>query len=188
MDLLWLWIKQGIGHIMDIEAYDHLLYILALALPFLHKKLKPLIIHITAFTIGHSSALVIAALGNTPVTQQWVEIGILSSIIITCIANIAIPNQQTKRLTYLVTLIIGLIHGLGFGNYFRAMHGGFNSEFFISLAGFNIGVEIAQLIIVLIAYLLVQWLEKAAVVDNKRFIRTSSVILMCIASWLLYKL
>ncbi len=188
MDLLWIWMKQGLQHIFDLDAYDHMLYILVLALPFLHKKFRPLVYHITAFTLGHTLALAISALFTIPIDQFWIEVGILASILFTAFANIFLESKLASTLTYLITLCIGLIHGMGFGRYFKSIHSDNTGEFLTSLFGFNLGVELAQLIIVTIAYLLVQRLDKVAIVDNKQFVKSISIILFLVAAWLLYKL
>lgn len=180
--------KQGLQHIFDLDAYDHLLYIVVLSLPFLHKKFRSLVYHITAFTLGHTLALALSALFTIPIDQFWIEVGILASIMLTAFANVFLESKMANSFTYLLTLCIGLIHGMGFGRFFKSIHSDSNSEFIISLFGFNLGVELAQLIIVATAYFLVQRLEKIAIVDNKQFVKSISIILFFIAAWLLYKL
>jgi hypothetical protein len=189
MDLFWLWVKEGIWHILDLGAYDHLLYMVVLALPYLVKKFQPLILHITAFTLGHSASLALSSLGVVAISMKYVEYGILLSIILTALSNVLFgENTKTNKFTYLITLAIGCIHGLGFAGFFKSLHSTINQEFVISLLGFNIGVEIAQLMIVLLAFFGVNRLQKVAVVNNKRFVKSISSIILCIAVWLLYKL
>lgn len=148
-EILQVWIDQGIKHILDLKAYDHLLYIVALSLPFALGKYKTLAIQVTAFTIGHTIALVIAANSSLPIPKLWIEIGILISILLTAIYGIAFnTKKELSPLHYIVTLSVGCIHGLGFGNFFAQMHPDKGTEFLTSLIGFNLGVEVGQLFII----------------------------------------
>ena len=149
-EVFQIWIGQGIQHILDLDAYDHLLYLIALSIPFaVHGKYKTLGIQITAFTLGHTLALVIAANLYLPFPKIWVEFGILISILLTALYSIGFSSKnQPSLLHYVLTLGVGCIHGLGFGSFFSQMHPDKGREFLSSLIGFNLGVEIGQLIIV----------------------------------------
>ncbi len=149
-EVLQLWIGQGIRHIIDLDAYDHLLYIIALSLPFSLGRYRILTLQVTAFTLGHTLALVIAASTSLPMIKTWVEIGILLSILLTAIHGIAFTSRANVSLPhYLVTIGVGCIHGLGFGSFFAQLHPEKGTEFVTSLVGFNLGVEVGQLIIVI---------------------------------------
>jgi len=163
-EILLIWIEQGVKHILDLDAYDHLLYIIALSIPFAFSQFRTLAIQITAFTLGHTLALLLAANFNLPIDKNWIEVGILASILLTAVYGIASNVKETySPLHYLLTLIVGCIHGLGFGNFFTQLHPDKGTEFVTSLIGFNLGVEVGQLIIVMVLLIILKGLSLTGV-------------------------
>lgn len=145
-----VYLQLGYDHINDIKAYDHILFIVALCAVFSLTEWRKILILVTAFTIGHSLTLALAALNWISISADLVETLIPITIILTALFNVVQTKEaQNKRLWlhYFVALFFGLIHGLGFSNYFRALLGEMESIVYPLLA-FNIGVELGQLIIV----------------------------------------
>ncbi|QNA43521.1 HupE/UreJ family protein [Lacibacter sediminis] len=145
------YLREGFYHITDWKGYDHILFVMALCLPYFLKDWKQVLILITAFTIGHSLTLALSIFNKILIPSTWIEFLIPITIIITALENLFRNNNQPKhvRLRYAAAMLFGLIHGLGFSNYLRSMMG--KSENIITqLLAFNIGLELGQLLIVLV--------------------------------------
>jgi ABC-type antimicrobial peptide transport system permease subunit len=144
------YLREGFYHITDWKGYDHILFVMALCLPYFLKDWKQVLILITAFTIGHSVTLALSVFNKILIPSTWIEFLIPITIIITALENLFRNNTQPKHVgfRYVAALLFGLIHGLGFSNYLRSMMG--KSENIITqLLAFNIGLELGQLLIVL---------------------------------------
>jgi len=145
---------EGRDHILDYEfGYDHILFIVALCALYLMRDWKKILILVTAFTIGHSITLVLAALNIIPVKEELIEFLIPLTIFITAVSNL-FKNEEALHdakihLNYAYALLFGLIHGLGFSNYFRAILGR-DRSIISQLFAFNLGLEFGQIIIVAI--------------------------------------
>jgi hypothetical protein len=152
-----MYFELGLQHILDINGYDHILFVLALCATYQVKEWKKIVILVTAFTIGHSLTLALAALDVVSFDPMIIEILIPVTIILTGLVNIFLkPNSADTnllRVKYFITFIFGLIHGFGFSNYFRALLSK-AAAVVKPLFFFNVGVEVGQLIIVAIAILL----------------------------------
>lgn len=145
----------GAKHIMDLNGFDHMLFLLALAAAFDLSKVWRMVLLATAFTIGHSLTLFLAGLDVVRASRDWVELLIPVSIIFMAIAatlgvSLANKNSKYSKATYAVTVFFGLIHGLGFSSFFR-IAADRGDGIIIPLLKFNLGVEIGQIIILLIA-------------------------------------
>lgn len=148
------YIQLGIEHILDPEGLDHLYFIVSFCLLYTIKDLRKIAALVTAFTVGHSITLALAALDKINVNPDLIETLIPITILLSCLLNYwTLLKEREYRapkgyLIYFVILLFGLIHGLGFSNFLSAML--FEGESIVApLLGFNIGIEVAQLIIVL---------------------------------------
>jgi len=154
-------IYLGATHITDLSGFDHILFLVALAASYDLTKLGRMALLATAFTLGHSLTLFLAGLDLVRASLSWIEFLIPVTIIIMSILQILGTNfdlsvkNKTSRTTvrnsiYLITALFGLIHGLGFSSFYRiAVERG--SGIVLPLLKFNLGVEIGQLLILLIA-------------------------------------
>ena len=145
------WFEIGFDHIINYQALDHILFIVVLTVIYDIKMIKKIIILITAFTVGHSLTLILSTLNLIQYDQKIIEFAIPLTIAITAINNIRKRNQTLLgggNLNYYLALFFGLIHGLGFSNYLKALLIGDN--ILLELFSFNIGVEIGQIVIVLL--------------------------------------
>ena len=160
MNDLAFYFKEGWQHIISTSALDHQLFMIALTAVYLLKDYKKLLILITAFTIGHSLTLALSVYNVIRLQNTLVEFLIPCTIIITAMYNLTLKHYENKniKLNYLFALFFGLIHGLGFANTIRFMLAK-DQTIGWSLFGFNIGLEVGQIIVVssilLIAYLVV---------------------------------
>jgi HupE / UreJ protein len=142
----------GWNHIVDINAYDHLLFVMTLCAAFKLTQWKQILIIITAFTIGHSGTLILSALDFIPANSKLTDLLIPVTIMITAITNIFNYNKHNKyaktSIKYGIALSFGLIHGLAFASNFKFML--FSGSILMPLLCFNVGIEIGQLFIVLL--------------------------------------
>ncbi len=146
-------IIDGAKHILDPAGYDHILFLIALVASFDLSKVWRVILLATAFTVGHSLTLLLASIDFLRVDTVWVEFLIQVSIVIMAITatlGVSIDKSFNKIWAYCLTLGIGLIHGLGFSSYFR-MHVDKGENILMPLVKFNLGVEVGQIIILLVA-------------------------------------
>ena len=140
----------GVKHIIP-KGLDHILFICGLFL--FSSSLKKLITQITIFTIAHSITLIFVSLSLIRIYPQIVEPLIALSIVYVGLENI-FKNYTKEYLRYAIILFFGLLHGLGFAIVLSDI-GYRSSELLINLISFNIGIEVAQISIVLILYLLI---------------------------------
>jgi len=157
MDNFIFYLKEGLFHVLDWNAYDHILFLIALVVVYEFKNWKKILWLITLFTIGHTLTLILAAYNVLSVNSEIVEFLIPVTIFITAIVNVfyaKTASKQTKTNTNLFfALFFGLIHGLGFSSYFRMLIGKAENKI-IPLLEFALGIEIAQIVIVFLVLLL----------------------------------
>lgn len=168
------YLQLGFEHITDSKGYDHILFIMALCTVYTLVDWKKVIILVTAFTLGHSVTLALATLGFVSVNPDVIELLIPITIVITAAINFSYKDIKSRNRNasqgvngrYFLALLFGLIHGLGFSNYLRALLGK-EADIVNPLLGFNIGLELGQLIIVFlvltIAFVLIEIVRIARV-------------------------
>lgn len=142
---------MGLYHVLDFLAIDHILFLIVLAVVFSFKQWKKVLWLVTLFTIGHSTSLALAAFGILEIKLELIEFLIPLTIFITGVINIFTAKKTSKgkeNLNLIFALFFGLIHGLGFSNYFKMMIGQEDDKI-LPLAEFALGIEAAQIIIVL---------------------------------------
>ena len=158
------YLREGFLHITDWKGYDHILFVLALCLPYPAKNWRQVLILITAFTIGHSITLALSVFNRILISSSWIEFLIPVTILITALENVRRNNtgQTHNRWRYGSALLFGLIHGMGFSNYLKSMLGK-DESIITQLLAFNVGLELGQLLIVMavffIAFIFVQLLN-----------------------------
>jgi hypothetical protein len=141
----------GFHHIADLTAADHILFLLALAAVYRLAHWRPVIWVITAFTLGHSLTLALAVTDALVFPTAWIEFLIPVTIVITCLENLRSlgrPDRSHIPLRAALALIFGLVHGAGFANHLKAM---FVDQIAMPLLGFNLGIEVGQLLILGVA-------------------------------------
>ncbi|WP_431167567.1 HupE/UreJ family protein [Tenacibaculum halocynthiae] len=164
-----LYFKMGLFHVLDIKAYDHILFLIVLAVVYQFKQWKKVLWLITLFTVGHSITLALSAYGIINVRADLVEFLIPLTIFITGLMNVLTAKKASigkENQNLFFALFFGLIHGLGFSNYFKIMIGK-SSDKLVPLLEFALGVEVAQVIIVL-AILLIGSLSQSVLGVNRR--------------------
>jgi hypothetical protein len=139
------YLSLGFDHISDLQGYDHILFIVSLCAIYKIKEWKKVAILVTAFTIGHSLTLALAAFDSIKIQSSYIEFLIPITILLNSFSNIL---QRNISISYLTATIFGLIHGLGFSNFFKSAALPGEGSFISQLFAFNLGVEIGQLMIV----------------------------------------
>ena len=161
-----LYFNIGIGHILNWEALDHILFVAALCLRYLVKDWKKVVVLVTAFTIGHSITLALSALGLVHIATRWIEFLIPLTIVATAINNLAQKTGEVEHpsrlpVIYFFALFFGLIHGLAFASSLLSLVG--KEGILVPLLAFNLGIETAQLLVVaiilVISFIFVQLLK-----------------------------
>ncbi len=154
-DVFFIYLQLGFTHIIPL-GFDHILFILSLFL--LSPKLKTIVWQATAFTVAHSITLGLAMYGKIQSPPYIVEPIIALSIFFVAVENIITDKLKPTRI--IIVFAFGLIHGLGFAGVLNDL-GLPKKEFFNALISFNVGVELGQLSIILLAWFLVaKWFNK----------------------------
>lgn len=170
MSTFRLYFQLGIEHILDLQGFDHILFIIALCSLYTLRDWRKVLVLVTAFTLGHSITLALATLGVFRVNSALVEFLIPVTILITAASNIFRRQQGFSsgkiHLNYIFAAAFGLIHGLGFSGYLRSLLGR-SKQLVEPLVAFNLGIEIGQILIVGI-FLLIAGLLVVVAGINKR--------------------
>lgn len=160
MSVFSTYLQLGFFHIFNLQAYDHLVFLLALCAPYVLSDWRRVVALVTSFTVGHSITLALATLGFVQYSATLIEILIPVTILLTCVVNMSRAGRDFKRnqpivltLPNALAAIFGLIHGLGFSSYLRELLGQ-NTRPVLELLAFNIGVELGQLLIVALILIL----------------------------------
>lgn len=147
-----LYLQLGFEHILDPQGYDHILFVVALCAGYRLRYWRRVLILVTAFTLGHSLTLALSVLDLLRMDPYWIELLIPITILLTAVLNLVRveenASQRSVRFHYLLALVFGFIHGMGFSNYLRALLG---QEACVGgpLLMFNLGIELGQVLIVL---------------------------------------
>ncbi len=150
-----MFLQLGLEHITDLRGYDHILFLAALAAPRLHQP-RQLFWLVTAFTLGHSLTLALSTYRLVEVSPALVEFIIPCTILITCLLNLRLVylwqespmGTRQQFFGFVLVTVFGLVHGLGFSSYLKALLGHTDS-IFTELLAFNLGVEVGQVVLVL---------------------------------------
>lgn len=190
MQEFWFYIELGLHHVLDINAYDHILFLTALALPFTFKSWKNVLLLATVFTFTHCLALVFSVYEIIVIEASWIEFLIPVTIVSTALFNIVDSNDQKENRNIwfhvLATGIFGLVHGFGFSNYFKMMIMG-EEDKLSPLLGFAGGIEISQVVIVLLVLMLAYVVQTIFKVKQSLFVMVGSILIILITLPLLYE-
>ncbi|QSW87285.1 MULTISPECIES: HupE/UreJ family protein [Flavobacterium] len=154
MSQFWIYFQIGLKHVLDINAYDHVLFLIALTVPYTFKDWKRILLLVSVFTIGHTLALILSVFGIIAIKVNIVEFLIPITILITALYHLFTAGKTSKNdsinLVFFITLFFGIIHGLGFSNYFKTILGGSATSKLLPLGEFALGIEAAQLVVVFV--------------------------------------
>ncbi|MBP0902748.1 HupE/UreJ family protein [Mariniflexile gromovii] len=169
-DNFWFNVQYGINHVLDIKAYDHVLFLIVLTVPYLFKDWKRVFLLVTMFTLGHTLSLILAVYNIISVKATMVEFLIPITILVVALFNVFTSGKGAQKekvgVLFLSTLFFGLIHGLGFAREFKMLLGDTDNKI-VLLLEFALGIELAQIIIVF-AVLLLGYIMQTIFRFNKR--------------------
>jgi len=198
-----LYLKLGFEHLLDLAAYDHLLFIIALTIVYQLSEWKKLLILVTAFTIGHSITLALAVLDIIQFPANIIEWLIPITILLTAAYNLWTVNgtnadpaiQKTRpggkpssnlNVKYFTALFFGLIHGMGFSNFLKsALMPGEEHQLVWQLLAFNLGIEMGQLVIVGIVVLVNFLILNLLKVKKRTWIKIVNITVVVLCVWII---
>ena len=186
-----LWFQTGFEHITDLAGYDHMLFLLILCSVYSFRNWDWLIL-ITAFTIGHCITLALSVLNIIRLPSSLIEFAIPLTILISAIYRwIQVEKNENKsyqkdQKVYAVTLLFGLIHGLGFSNMLRSMLGS-QADILQPLLFFNLGLEVGQIVIVLFSLVTITSLNEYAHIPRFYLVRGIAIPVGFVALWLMFE-
>lgn len=193
MNEFWIYFKLGLTHVLDYNAYDHVLFLTVLVAAYTFYEWKNVIGLVTVFTIGHTISLILASYDIVNVSSSIIEFLIPITIFITSLFNLFTAgknNNSRISILYATTLFFGIIHGLGFSSFFLSTTGSKGVEI-LRLLEFALGIEAAQLIVVLVV-LILSFIFQSIFKFSKRdwTLVISSIVIglvipMLIANWIL---
>jgi hypothetical protein len=156
-------VRLGIGHILG--GIDHLLFVFCLVIPF--RRLRPLLLVVTSFTVAHSVTLIASTLGLAP-TGLWfpplIETLIAISILYMAFENILGANPGRR---WILAFGFGLVHGFGFSFFLRDSLQFAGGHLATALVSFNLGVELGQILVLAAAVPVLNWLFAARRVPER---------------------
>lgn len=158
----WAFLQVGFRHIVALDAADHILFLLALAAIYRKRDWRGALWVISAFTIGHSITLALAVTDVLVVPARIVEFLIPVTIVATGIENLVLRERAASgaRATHRPVFagIFGLVHGAGFAGYLKSL---FVDRITVPLFGFNVGIELGQIVVLLGAAVMFMLVDRA---------------------------
>ncbi len=193
MSELQTFLALGFRHITDLEARDHIVFLFALAAIYRPRDWRDSLWVITAFTVGHSATLALAVTGALALPTALIEFLIPVTIVATCIENLAVRDRARapwrSRYRPVFAAVFGLVHGAGFANYLRSL---FVDPIAVPLFGFNLGIELGQLAVLVVAAAVLALLDRVIGLVawprtptslRLRIVAVSSVVALVAARW-----
>lgn len=158
MSEFWIYFEKGFRHILNLSFYDHILFLIALTIPYTFKDWKRLLLLITIFIIGHTLALMLSVFGVVIIKVNLVEFLIPITILIVAFFNLFTAGKSSKQesisIIGFITLFFGIIHGLSFAGYFNILVAGSPQSKLLPLLEYSLGIETAQIIVIFIVLIL----------------------------------
>ena len=154
MSDFWVYFEVGMRHVLNIFSYDHVLFLIALSVPYEFKDWKKILLLVSLFTVGHTITLLLSVYGIIVVKVNLIEFLIPITILITTLFHLftigkSAKNESINAIAF-ITLFFGIIHGLGYATYFKSLIVGTSDSKLLPLLEFATGIEGAQIIVVLI--------------------------------------
>lgn len=183
----WLaFVRLGLAHITDVRGADHILFLVALAAAYRLDDWREAAWVATAFTVGHSITLALAITGVLPLSAPVVEFLIPVTIVVTTAETVMVGRRGGgARQLYRPALagVFGLVHGAGFANYLASL---FVSDLAVPLLGFNVGLELGQIMVLALAALALSVVDRALAAlvrrdDDRLLTLRVALVSLCVA-------
>lgn len=153
-------IQHGIDHVLNINTYDHILFLIVLTIPYLFKDWKRVFFLVTVFVIGHAVSLAFATYGVISVNKKWIAFLIPLTILVIALFNVFTAGKKAQSekagILFFTTLFFGLIHGFVYVGIFESIIGSSGNKlipFLANALGFEIGQLIIAFVILFIGFL-----------------------------------
>ncbi|WP_297760723.1 HupE/UreJ family protein [uncultured Muriicola sp.] len=189
MEHFLFYVELGLGHVLDFNAYDHILFLAALAIPFTFRSWKQILTLVTIFTVAHCLSLAFSVYEIVEVNVAWIEFLIPITILVTALFNVKEIVKKDTALTFKLqsaaTVFFGLIHGFGFSNYFKMLMAGEDNKL-NPLLGFATGIELSQIIIIIGVLFLAFLLVERGRLPKRYFVLGTSTIVILISLRMIY--
>lgn len=154
----WIYFEKGLRHILDLNAYNHILFLVVLLIPYSFYEWKKVFLVITIFTISHSLGLLISIFDVIVIKADLVVFIISFAVFLTGLYNLFTVRKSANQLNIsflvFVVLFAGIVHGLGFSENFKTMVGGAPQSKLVPLAEFGLGIEFAQIVVAFVVLML----------------------------------
>lgn len=195
MSELLAFLQIGFRHIVALDAADHMLFLLALAAVYRGRDWRSAVWVLTAFTVGHSITLALAVTGVVVPPVSVIEFLIPVTIVLTGIENLILRERVASgrgglRRRPVFAAVFGLVHGAGFAGYLRSL---FIDDIALPLLGFNLGIELGQIVVLAAATALFATFDRAleAIPQRRlgvepfrlRLIAVSALVTLMAAGW-----
>jgi hypothetical protein len=158
MSEFWIYFEKGLRHIINLYDYDHILFLIALTVPFSFKYWTKLLLLITIFIVGHTLALMLSVFGVIIIRGNLADFLIPITILIVAFFNLLNAGKSSKHESIsaiaFITLFFGIIHGLGFASYFKSILFGSPQSKLLPIVEFSLGIELAQIVVVFLVLIL----------------------------------
>lgn len=182
MSEFWVYFQIGLRHVLNIHAYDHVLFLMALTVPFLFKDWQRILLLVTLFTLGHTTALLLSVYQIVFIKAHIIEFLIPITILIAALFNLFSSGKPSKKesanLVFFITLFFGIIHGLGFSNYFKTLLGNGAQAKLTPLLEFALGIEAAQIVVVFVVLFLGYIMQTAFRFSRRDWILLASAFII----------
>ena len=158
MSEFWIYFEKGLRHILNLFVCNHILFLIAITVPYTFKDWKRLLLLISIFTAGHTMALLLSVYGVIIIKGDLFEFLIPTTILLVAFFNIFNAGKSSKlasvNLVGFITLFFGILHGLGFSGYFKSILGGSPKSKVLPILEFALGIVSSQVIVVFVILLL----------------------------------
>lgn len=156
MSQFWFYFKLGLDHVLDWNAYDHILFLIVLTAAYSFASWKRVLSLVTLFFAGHTISLFLAVYEVVSVSSKLIELLIPVTILATALFNLFTAQKKEKQrnpsILYITTSFFGLIHGFGFSTFFKMVAAGKENKF-LPLLEFALGIEAALIIVAFVVLL-----------------------------------
>lgn len=187
MSELAAYAELGLRHILDPQGLDHVLFVIALACGYRVREWRALVWVVSAFTLGHSITLALAATGVLALPASLIELLIPVTIVVTGVHGMLVPQQRTGRERWLrpaMAGVFGLVHGAGFANYLQSL---FVDDLAVPLLGFNLGIEVGQFVVLGVSLALFAVADELTS-PRRRTLAVSAIVTLIAAAWTVERL
>lgn len=182
MSDFWIYFQLAWKHVLDIKSYNFILFLIALAVPYSFKEWRKLLLLLAFFAIGELVVLLLSFFGIVIIKLNLKESLIPITILITALFNLFVIGKSHKgngiNLIGFFVLFFGIIHGLGFSNYFQSVTTGNLSAKMLPLLEYTLGIQAAQIVLVLLVLIVSYIVQNFFRLSKRDFILVSSSFLI----------